>query len=171
MSILTDYYCFERLASKSKTRLDCTVSTASYPEFEEKRKVKATKATKTRDATNVGDLIAYFVDVPEQFGGNIHRKADKSITINGKNISSVYMPDPSSNFGYGDVSGTADALLFLFDSMAIVNDVVQEGAILEVFVARGRSHNQVGLYNMLTDGALDEEMSELRGKAEELQNQ
>lgn len=43
--ILTDYYCFERLASKSKTRLDCTASTMSYPEFEEKRCTKPQRAT------------------------------------------------------------------------------------------------------------------------------
>ena len=160
MSVLTDYYVFEKIATKSKTRLDCTASTMSYPEFEEKRATKA---------TNIGDLLVYFGDVPEQFGGNIHRKADKAITIKGKNLSSVYVPDPSNNFGYGDVRGSADALLFVFEGVEVVNGVIPTGAAIEVFVARGKSKDRVPLYNLLTDGELDEEMSELRARANELQ--
>ena len=171
MSILTDYYCFERIATKSKSRMDCTTSTESYPEFEEKRATKATKATEKRDATNIGDLLIYFCDVPDQFGGNVHRKADKSITIKGKNLSSVYVPDPGSNYAYGDVAGTADALLFVFDGVEIVNGAISQGAAIEVFVARGKSKDRVPLFNLLSDGELDEEMSELRARAAGLQNQ
>lgn len=171
MSILTDYYCFEKIALRSKTRLDCTASTKSYPEFEEKRATRANKATYKRDETKVGDLMIYLGDVPEQFGGNAKRKADKSITIKGKNLSSVYVPDPSNNYGYGDVRGTADALLFVFDGVEIVNGNIPQEAAIEVFVARGKSKDRVPLYNLLTDGELDEEMSELRAKAAGLQNQ
>lgn len=171
MSILTDYYCFERIATKSKTRMDCTASTESYPEFEEKRMTKANKATEKRDATNIGDLLIYFCDVPEQFGGNVHRKADKAITLKGKNLSSVFVPDPSTNYGYGDVRGTADALLFVFDGVEIVNGSIPQGAAIEVFVARGKSKDRVPLFNLLSDGELDEEMSELRARADGLQNQ
>ena len=171
MSILTDYYCFEKVALKSKTRLDCTASTNSYPEFEDKRATKPTKANDKRDETKVGDLVIYFGDVPDRFGSNVHRKADKSITIKGKNLSSVYVPDPSNNYGYGDVRGTADALLFVFDGMEIVNGNIPQEAAIEVFVARGKSKDRVPLYNLLTDGELDEEMSELRARAAGLQNQ
>lgn len=170
MSILTDYYCFERIATKSKTRMDCTASTKSYPEFEDKRATKANKATEKRDATEIGDLVIYFGDVPEVFGGVVHRKADKAITLKGKNLSSVYVPDPSTNFGYGDVRGTADALLFVFDGLAVVDGLIPNGAAIEVFVARGKSKDRVPLYNLLSDGALDEEMSELRAKAAGLQD-
>ncbi len=165
MSILTDYYCFKKVATKSKTRLDCVASTASYPELEEKRATKANKATEKRDATEIGSLVCYFGDVPEAFGGNVHRKADKAITIKGKNLSSVYVPDPNTLFGYGDVSGTADALLFVFDNMELVNGAISLGATIEVFVARGKSKDRVPLYNLLTDGELDEEISELRKRA------
>ena len=165
MSILTDYYCFERVATKSKSRMDCTASTGSYPEFEEKRAAKPNKATEKRDATNIGDLVIYFGDVPEAFGGNVHRKADKAITIKGKNLSSVYVPDPASNFGFGDVRGTADALLFVFENMEIVNGTISQGAVIEVFIARGKSKDRVPLFNLLCDGELDEEMSELRARA------
>lgn len=165
MSILTDYYRFERLATKSKTRLDCTASTKSYPELEEKRATKANKATDKRDATEVGNLVIYLGDVPEQFGGEVHRKADKAITLKGKNLSSVYVPDPNTPFGFGDVRGTADALLFIFDNLEVANGAISQGAKLEVFIARGQSKNRVPLYNLLTDGELEEEMNELRQSA------
>ena len=170
MSILTDYYCFEKVALKSKTRLDCTASTRSYPEFEDKRATKPTKGTDKRDATNIGDLVIYLGDVPEQFGCNAQRKADKSISIKGKNLSSVYVPDITNNYAYGDVKGTADALLFVFDDMQIVDGCIISGAV-EVFVARGKSHDKVGLYNLLCDCELDEEMAELRARAFEMQEE
>lgn len=165
MSILTDYYKFCRVATKAKIRLDCVASTESYPEFEGQRATKATRATENRDATNVGDLVIYFGDVPEQFGGDVHRKADKSITIKGKNLSSVYVPDPSNNLAYGDVRGTADALLFVFDGVEVVNGVIQAGATVEIFIARGKSKDRVPLYNLLSDGELDEELNDLRQRA------
>ncbi len=164
MSILTDYYRFERIATKSKTRLDCTASTASYPEFEEKRSTKEYRATEKRDATEAGALVIYFGDVPDQFGGNVHRKADKAITIKGKNLSSIYVPDPNTPFGYGDVRGTADALLFVFENLEVANGIILGGGV-EVFVARGKSKDRVPLYNLLTDGELDDEMNELRQRA------
>ena len=160
--ILTDYYRFERLATKAKSRMDCTASTMTYEEFEEKRATKATKATEHRDATNVGDLIIYYNDTPTQFGGNVHRKADKSITIKSKNLSSVYVPDVNRDFAYGDFTGTNDALLFVFYNLEVKNGEIQEGAIIEVFVARGKSRDRVPLYNALCDGELDEEMNALR---------
>lgn len=164
MSILTDYYRFERIATKSKTRLDCVASTSSYPEFEEKRATRATKATDRRDATELNALVIYFGDVPEQFGGEVHRKADKAITIKGKNLSSVYVPEPSTPYGYGDVRGTTDALLFVFDNLEVADGVVLGGGV-DVFVARGKSKDRVPLYNLLTDGELEDEMRELRQRA------
>lgn len=163
--ILTDYYCFERLASKSKTRLVCTASTMSYPEFEEKRCTKPQRATEKRDATNVGDLVIYYGDVPNNFGGDVHRKASKSLTIKGKNLSSVYVLDPSSNFAYGDVRGTADAILLVHSNFKVINGTVQQGGKLEVFVARGKSKDCKPLYNLLCDGELDEELEHLRALA------
>lgn len=169
--LLTDYYRFVKISTKSKTRLDCTASTKSYDELENMRATKTTKATDKRDGCNVGDLVVYYGDVPEQFGHKAQRKADKSITIKGRNFSSLYVPDPCNNFAYGDVKGTADALLFVLDGMAVVNGNIPQGATIEVFVARGKSKDRVPLYNILADGGLDDEMSELRSRAAGLQNQ
>lgn len=162
--ILSDYYRFEKVALKSATRLDCTASTGSYPEFEDKRATIHTKATEKRDATNIGDLVIYLGDVPEQFGGNAQRKADKNLTIKGKNLSSVFVPDITNNFAYGDMKGTTDALLFVFDNLVIVDGRIISGG-LDVFVARGKSRDRVSLYNLLCDGELDEEISSLRETA------
>lgn len=163
--ILNDYYCFERLASKSKTRLDCTASTMSYPEFEEKRCTKPQRASEKKDATSVGDLVIYYVDVPNSFGGDVHRKANKSLTIKSKNLSSIYVPDPNNNFAYGDVRGTADAILLVLSNFKVINGTVQQGGKLEVFIARGKSKDCKPLYNLLCDGELDEELEHLRALA------
>lgn len=163
--ILTDYYRFEKIAIKSKMRLDCVASTGSYPELEEKRATKATKESVTRDATNVGDLVVYFGGVPDNFGGDVHRKADNSITIKGKNLSSVYVPDPGNDFAYGDCRGTNDAMLFQFSNFSVIDGRVQTGGILEIFIARGKSKDCMALYNIMCDGELDDEMTLFRQQA------
>ncbi len=109
--------------------------------------------------------MIYYGKVPEHFGGNVHRKADKSITLKDKNLSSIYRPDPCNDLAYGDVRGTADALLFVFDGLGVANGEVLTGATIEVFVARGKSKDRVALYNLLSDGELDEEMNDLRKSA------
>ena len=163
--ILNDYYKFERVATKAKMRMDCTASTHSYPGFEEKAATRANKASEKRDATNVGDIIIYYGGVPTQYGGDVHRKADKSISIKGKNLSSVFVPDVEKPLGYGDFKGTTDALLFVFHDLKVVDGAVQKGSVIEVFVARGKSKDRVALFELLSDGELDEEMNELRLKA------
>ena len=141
--IITDYYRMEKLPDqKSKMRLDCTASTGAYPEFEQMR-------------NKAGAFFFYFGNVPDSFGANIKRKADKAIT-KVKNISSVYVPDIKQRSGYGDVRGTQDALLFMFGT-----DYSQ----IDVFVARGQRNNRGQLYNLFTDGELMEEMEALRKQA------
>jgi hypothetical protein len=141
--ILTDRYKFEKKpGTKSKLRIDCTASTKSYPEFEGMR-------------NKAGDLFVYWGDVPDGFGGNVHRKADKAIT-KVKNISSVYVPDVTTGKSHGDVRGTQDAILIIFN-----RDQTQ----IEIFVARGYKNNRVAVYQMLADGELDDEVDALRSKS------
>lgn len=161
--ILTDYYKFERLATKSKLRMDCTASTESYQEFEDRRATKSNRATEKRDATDIGSLVIYFGNVPDNFGGNVHRKADKSLTIKGKNISSIYVPNIEICMGFGDFRETTDALLFLFSNDYTANNTPPR--VIEVFVARGQKNNRNALYNLLSDGQLDDEIEALRKRA------
>jgi hypothetical protein len=165
--ILTDYYRFSRLATKSKTRMDCVASSQTYDPLEDKRADKETRSTEKRDGTQVGDLVVYFGDVPENFGGDVHRKADKSLTAKGKNLSSIFVPDPSNNIGYGDMRGETDALIFVFKDLLTANGRILDGGELEVFVARGYSKNKIAIFNAVENGELDEEMSQMRAMAKE----
>ena len=164
--IITDYYQFAKLPEqKSKLRLDCLQSTKSYNSFEEKRATKMQRVTEHRDAIDLGNLIIYYGDVPDRFGGDVKRKASKSISIKGNNLSSVYVPDVANNYGYGDMRGTTDALLFFFDKFDVIDGKIQEGATLEIFICRGMRENHSQLYNLLCDGELDDEIAILRAQA------
>lgn len=163
--ILTDYYRFEKEALKSKTRLDCVASTGGYDELEEMRADKDFKGSTTRDQITRGDLIIYLGDIPETFGGDVHRKADKCITAKGRNVSSIYVPDIESGLAYGDFRGTEDAVLFVFEDFAVKDGRIQKGSVLEMFIARGKSKDRMALYNLFADGGLDEEISALKAGA------
>ena len=164
--ILTDYYRFERIATKSKYRLDCVASTGSYPAFEEKRATTETKATEKRDYTAKGALVVYLGDVPPTYGGDVHRKADKALTIKGQNLSSLYVPNPRRGFAYGDCKGTTDAILVALENLHTKDGRIEPGGAVEVFVARGQAANRAALYNLMCDGEFDEEMERLRVLAE-----
>ena len=56
--------------------------------------------------------------------------------------------------------------MFVFKDLNTIDGRIQEGGVIEVFVARGKSKDRVPLYNMLSDGELDEEMEALREQAE-----
>jgi hypothetical protein len=88
----------------------------------------------------------------------VKRKASKSISIKGNNLSSVMCQMFLINFGYGDMRGTTDALLFAFDNFDVIDGKIQEGAVIEIFVARGMKENHSQLYNLLCDGELDDEI-------------
>ena len=156
--ILTDYYKFVSLPGTAKTRLDCQTSTQNYEELEIRRCRKATKTTKP------GNLIIYCTDVPDRFSYNARRKADKSLSIGSKNISSILIPKPEAAAGYGDFRGTADGLLFLFENFSLLGSP-EAGAAVEVFIARGQRNNRQLLYNLWQDGQLDTEIEELRAAA------
>lgn len=148
--IITDYYKFERLDNqKSKLRIDCTASTNSYNPLEE-----------LRNKSN--ELFLYIGDNYTKAGEK--RKADLALSRT-KHISSVYIPDINKPFAYGDIKGTADAMLFIFHGFKLVDGAVQSGACIEVFIARGLRNNRVGLYNLLADGELDSDIERLRAGA------
>jgi hypothetical protein len=123
-------------------RRDCTASTQNYNEFETLRNKR-------------GELFVYFGNVPDSFKANVKRKADKAIT-HGKNISSVFVPDITLPYAYGDVKGTMDCIL-------IVNNA--DYTTLEIFVARGHKNHRLNLWQMFSGGDFDNEISKLRAAA------
>lgn len=151
--ILTDYYRFEKLPElKSKLRLNCTASTASYNPIENLRNKK-------------GELFVYLMENGYTRAGK-EGKADLAIGHGDTHISSVYMPDVTQALGVGDMIHTPDALVFSFDNFKLINGHPSEGTCLDVFVARGKRHTLNGLYNLLCDGELDMEMRDLREMAQ-----
>lgn len=145
----TAYYRFDRLSTKSAYRLDCVAATNNYKPFE------AMRAAKKRGATNRGDLFVYLLDIPKQFGGDIHHKATKSLTTSkGKNLSSIITPDHSSRYAFGDVFGTTDAILFVVEQPAV-----------EVYIFSGQAHKKRDIWQMACRGQLDKELAVLRAAA------
>lgn len=168
MNYLTDYYLFNKVSVKAKTRMDCIASTGSYLVFEDMRSVKDSKETKTKDKINRGDLLMYVCETSKNnnLSCRIDRKPSLSITIRKKHISGIYVPDLEHNpdIGYGDLAGTSDAIIFLLD-IEMENGAIKVGGSVEIFVARGLSKDKIELYNMACEGALDYEMEMLRAQA------
>lgn len=163
--IINDYYKFEKTALIAKCRMDCVASTKSYPEFEDKRKTKGTKQTAKRDANIIGSLACSY-NKADYINSDAKRKADYSVSMGSKNLSSVFVPDVTLPYAFGDVQGTTDAILFVFgDGFGVTDGRVNQGCAFEVFICRGQSKNCQALYNMLCDGDLDEEIATLRMQA------
>lgn len=163
--LLTAYYRFEKKAEyKSKTRLDCTHSTGNYPLFEQQRAKKAVRGTANRAAVRIGELKVYYVVTPYRYAQQ-SRKPDRSLTMNNKNLSGVFVPNVERLCGFGDVPNAQDLLLFVFDSLQLASGMVVDGSVLEVFVVKDKSkfHNEI--YNMLCNGTLNNEIEELRASA------
>ncbi len=161
--IITDYYHFKKVAIKAKTRMDCVESTRSYPAFEEKRNTKEIRETEKRDACRTGALYMRITDIPDCYKMSARRKADKILSMKTKSVSSLYIPDASVPYGYGDAKETSDALLFIFDGFEEVDGCLH--GEVEVFVCRGNAHNKQNLYTNLVEGYLDEEIERARGRA------
>lgn len=148
--ILTDYYRFEKLPNQqSKLRIDCTISTRTYNPLETLR-------------NKTGDLFLYIGDNTHTKAGK-ERKADLALSRT-THISSIYNPDLNLPYWYGDMKGTADALLFAHRNTEFANGGIQIGAVIELFVARGQRNNRSQLYNALCDGELNDEINALRGQ-------
>lgn len=149
--ILTDCYIFKKFSGqKSKTRIDCIASTGSYDVLESMRNKEG------RLYLYIGDN-AYTKSVRE-------RKADLALSKS-SHISSIYTPDVSLPYCYGDFNHTEDTVLFVFKDAAFINGAIQPGAEIGIFIARGQRQNRIALYNLLCDGELDEEILQLRANA------
>ena len=147
--ILTDYYKGEKLTD-ALCRFDITASTGGYDLFETLiiNKLKF----------NIGGLSFNFVQRPDRWGG---KKTDMAITKGSHNITSVKRPDLESPFAYGDINGTNDGCIIVFNP-----DYKDTGiTTIEIFIARGLRNDTDGLWQLFTDGELINEIEALRKKA------
>ncbi len=150
--ILTDYYRFEKKSGiKSKLRLDCLSSTASYNPIEKLRNKR-------------GELFVYLSANTYTKAGR-DGKTDLALGHGDSHISSIYMPDVALAAGVGDMIHTADALVFVFSNFKMIDGHPSNGTRLELFVARGLRRNLNGIYNLVCDGQLNAEMEQLRAAA------
>lgn len=147
--ILTDYYRGEKLTT-AQSRFDIIASTCEYDLFENllinKRKF------------NVGGLSFNFGQRPKRWRG---QKADMAITKGSNNITSVKRPNLESNFAYGDINGTNDGCIFVFN----INYKVFGITTIEIFIARGLRDDTDGLWNLFCDGELNNEIEGHRKNA------
>ena len=146
--IFTDHYCGKRITD-SEYRYDIIKATESYELFEclliNKRKF------------NVGGLSFNYVQRPSNYGGTNERKGEKAITKGNSNISTVFCPCLKNHmFGYGDINGTQDAILFIFSD---------QYKVIEMFIARGYKNDIQNLFSECLTGALDNEIKQLRERA------
>ena len=151
--ILTDYYKGEKLQeNKAQYRFEVTQSTSEYDLLQ--------RLLVNKRKTNIGGLSFNFVPRSTRWGGG--EVPDNAITKGSDNITSVYIPDPSLPHGYGDIKGTNDACLVVFN-----RDFKENGiTTIELFIARGQKHNRKNLLYELVDGELDHELEFLRTHSE-----
>jgi len=145
MKLINDYYRFERLPNqKSKTRLNCTASSASYPEFDEKPFI--------------------YIGVNDHIKASRQRKTDLSVTSGkGRHLTSIYKPDMERGRAYGDMQGTTDLILFATSNFGIAADgTISDGAVVEIFICRGKKQEKNAVFNLFTDGELDSEIAQIK---------
>lgn len=150
--LITDYYRAVQVA-KSLTRFDVDKSSESYQRYE--------SFMKNQIGFNKGGLSFHFSKVPDSFNMRAKDKPDMAITKT-ENISSVFNPNPKSQFGHGDNKDTNDAILIILGKG-------EDGGVnqIEIFVCRGQKHYQLNLYRSLCDGDLDEEIEKFRHEAKD----
>jgi len=149
--ILTDYYKGEKL-TKSKNRFDITASTGEYDTFE--------SLLINKRIFNIGGLSFNYVPQPENHKG---KQVDFILSKGNHSITKVFRPNIETLFAYGDINGTTDGCIMLFN-----NDYKEAGiglTTIEIFIARGCKNDKIPLWNLLTDGELNNDIESLRQKA------
>lgn len=147
--ILTDYYKGEKLTD-AKSRYDITKSTGEYEYFE--------RMLTNKRGFNILGLSFNCVARPDKWKG---KKTDLAITKGSQNITSIKRPNPENNLAFGDIKGTQDGCLIVFNP-----DFKEKGiTTIELFIARGMRNDTTGLWELFTDGELNHEIEELRKKA------
>ncbi len=143
----TDCYLLEKL-TEAEYRFDVVASTQSYELFE--------SLWINKKKFNVGGLSINYVDRPINWKGKESRAPEKALTKNNINISSVFIPDLKNRLvGYGDINGTKDALILLFN---------EQYTSIEIFVARGYANDLQALYSAIKEGEFNDELALLRQK-------
>jgi hypothetical protein len=147
--IFTDYYKGEKLTD-AKCRYDIIASSGEYDLFE--------SLLVNKKGFNIGGLSFNYVPRPDRWRG---KKTDMAITKGSHNITSVKRLNIETPFAYGDINGTKDGCIIIFNS-----DFTEKGILtIEIVIARGLRNDTTGLWNLFTDGELTHEIELFRSKA------
>ena len=147
--ILTDYYKGQKLTD-AQSRFDITASTGEYDLFE--------ILLINKRVFNIGGLSFNYVPRPDRWTG---KKTDYAITKGSHNITSVKRPNIETPFAYGDINGSNDGCIIIFNA-----DYKEAGITnIEIFIARGCRNDTTPLWDLLTDGELNDDIEALRNKA------
>jgi len=136
--------------TETKSRYDISASSESY-DFLESLLIN-------KRGFNVGGTSFNCVSRPDRWK---KKNASLAICKGSHNITSLIRPDINLPFAIGDINGTKDAAIFVFNP-----DHKETGiTTIEVFIARGLKHDINSLWDLLIDGELTPEMEILRNKA------
>jgi hypothetical protein len=140
--IFTDYYKGEKL-TKSKHRFDVTTSTGEYDFFE--------GLLINKRIFNIGGLSFNYVPQPDSHKG---KQVDAILSKGSFSISKVIRPNLECNLAYGDIHGTNDGFILVFNS-----DFKEAGVnSIEIFIARGAKSDRLQLYQQFSDGEYKHEI-------------
>lgn len=145
------FYRFEKLPnSKSAYRLDCVARSGISYAFERLRR-------------EGGELFVYFGDSSYTKAGQ-HGRTGLAISNKGL-ISSIFIGSGIDNKGYGDIKGTADALLFNLEGFKTINGKPIGEAYLDVFVIPTYAAQKANLYQRFCRGEFDDNIRQLLSRA------
>lgn len=147
--ILTDYYKAEKL-TEAKCRYDISASTQSYDFFE--------NLLINKRGFNIGGHSINCVSRPDRWKTS---KPSLALTKGSSNITSIKRPDLESNIAFGDINGSKDGCIIVFNE----NYKSQGITRIEIFIARGLRNDTNGLWNFFVDGELNHEVENLRDSA------
>ncbi len=146
--ILTDYYQCKKL-TEAKSRFDVIEATGEYDFFE--------NLLINKRAFNVGGLSLNLVERPDKWSG---KATDLALTKGSSNITSIKRPNIETNIGFGDIKGSNDGCIIVFNS-----DFAEAGIqTIEIYIARGLKNDTTALWQLFTDGELLHEVEVLKKK-------
>jgi len=147
--IFTDYYKGQKL-TEAKSRYDITSSSESYDYFE--------SLLINKRGFNIGGLSFNCITRPDRWKP---KKTDLALTKGSSNITSIKRPDIETNIAFGDINGSNDACIILFNT-----DFKSVGiTTIEIIIARGLRNDTNSLWDLFTDGELNNDLELLRQKA------
>lgn len=143
----TDTYLFKHI-SKSATRLDVVSSTMSNDAFEQPITNKK------------GEQFLYFCGDTHSKG---KAKADYAITHGSYHMTGVFTI-PGERYGYGNIKGTNDALIFDLRNLTIIDGKIEDGAEMIIYIARGMARDARQLCQLVNSGEFDGEFLTLQSR-------